>query len=100
MKLPTANKGHKNKWTVSKAINAVDPLDTFTTERIRQCRNSLQRMMTSSNGNISSVTGTLWGESTGSRWIPLTKANDAEFWCFLWLVSEQTVEQTIETPII
>ena len=42
----------------------------------------------------------LWGESTGHRWIPLTKASDAEFWCFLWPAPEQTVEQTIETPVI
>ena len=31
-------------------------------------------MMTSSNGNIFRVTGPLWGESTGHRWIPRTKA--------------------------
>ena len=35
-------------------------------------------MMTSSNGNTSRVTGPLWGESIGHRWIPLTKASDAE----------------------
>ena len=34
------------------------------------------------------------------RWIPLTKASDAEVWCFLWSAPEQTVEQTIETPVI
>ena len=28
------------------------------------------------------------------RWIPLTKANDAELWCFVWSVPEKTVEQT------
>ena len=39
-------------------------------------------MMTSSNGNIFRVTGLLCGEFTGLRWIPRTKANDAEFWCF------------------
>ena len=26
----------------------------------------------------------LCGELTGDRWIPLTKARDAEVWCFLW----------------
>ena len=31
--------------------------------------------MTSSNGNISRVTGPLCGEFTGHRWIPLTKAS-------------------------
>ena len=41
-------------------------------------------LMTSSNGNIFRVTGPLWGETTGHRWIPLTKASDAELWCFLW----------------
>ena len=49
-------------------------------------------MMTSSNGNFFRV--------TGHRWIPLTEASDAELWCFLWSVPEQTVEQTIETLVI
>ena len=35
-------------------------------------------MMTSSNGNIFRVTGHLSGEFTGRRWIPRTKASDAE----------------------
>ena len=34
--------------------------------------------MKSSNGNIFRVTGSLCGEFTGHRWIPLTKASDAE----------------------
>ena len=38
-------------------------------------------MMTSSNGNIIRVTDHLWGEFTGHRWIPRTKASDAEL-CF------------------
>ena len=41
-------------------------------------------MMTSSNGNVSRVTDSLCGEFTGHRWIPRTKASDAELWCFLW----------------
>ena len=45
-------------------------------------------MMTSSNGNIFRVTGHLCGEFTGPRWIPRTKASDAELWCFLWSASE------------
>ena len=40
-------------------------------------------MMTSSNGNIFRVTDRLCGEFTGHRWIPRTKASDAELWCFL-----------------
>ena len=45
-------------------------------------------MMKSSNGNIFRVTGHLCGEFTGLRWIPHTKASDAELWCFLWSVSK------------
>ena len=53
--------------------------------------------MTSSYGNIFPVTGPLWGEITDHRWIPLTKASDAELWCFLGSAPEQTVEQTIKS---
>ena len=49
-------------------------------------------MMTSSNGNIVRVTGHLCREFTGLRWIPRTKASDAELWCFLWSVREYTIE--------
>ena len=57
-------------------------------------------MMTSGNGFIFRITGPLWGEFTGHRWIPLTKASDAELWWFHWSVPEQTVKQTFETPVI
>ena len=51
--------------------------------------NKPQHMMTSSNGNIFRVTGHLCGEFTSSpRWIPRTKASDAELWCFLWSAYE------------
>ena len=39
-------------------------------------------------------------EFTGHRWIPPTKASDAERWSFLWSALEQTDVQTIETPVI
>ena len=42
-------------------------------------------MVTSSNGNIFRVTGLLCGEFTGHRWIPHTKASDAELWYFFYL---------------
>ena len=45
-------------------------------------------MMMSSNGDIFHVTGLLCGEFIGPRWIPLTKASDAELWYFLWSVAE------------
>ena len=41
-----------------------------------------QFMTTLSNRNICRVAGSLCGEFTGYRWIPLTKASDAELWCF------------------
>ena len=60
-------------------------------------------MMTSSNENIFHVTGPLCGEFTGHRWIPLTKASDAELWCFYDLclnkrLSKQSWGWWIETP--
>ena len=39
-------------------------------------------------------------EFTGHQWIPLTKASDAELWCFLWSPREQTVELITGTPSI
>ena len=48
--------------------------------------------------NIFRVTGHLCGEFTGHRWIPLTKASEAELWCFLWSAPEQAFEQILETP--
>ena len=53
--------------------------------------NNADTMVTSSNGNLfRRVTGPLCAEFTGHRWIPLTKASDAELWCFLWSAPEQT----------
>ena len=45
-------------------------------------------VMTSTNGNIFRVTGHLCEEFTGPRWIPHTKASDAELWCLLWSAPE------------
>ena len=59
--------------------------------------------MTSSNGNISSVTGHLCGEFTGKRWIPRTNASDAEL-CYLFdlplnkMLSKQSWDWWFETP--
>ena len=56
-------------------------------------------MMKSSIGNISRVTGLLCWEFTGHRWIPPTKASDAEFDVFFDL-PEPTDMQTVQTPVI
>ena len=45
--------------------------------------------MASSNGNLSYVTGPLYREFTGYRWIPLKKASDAELWCVIWSAPEK-----------
>ena len=37
---------------------------------------------------------------TSDGWIPLTKASDAELWCFIWSAPGQAVEQTIEMLLI
>ena len=52
-------------------------------------------METSSNENIFRITGPLWGESTGHRWISLRTACNVELWCFLWSPPEQMIERTI-----
>ena len=52
--------------------------------------------MTSSNGDIFRVTGLLCGEFPGPRWIPLTKASDAE----VWSAPEYTVVRTIVRLVI
>ena len=57
-------------------------------------------IMTSPNGNIFRVTAYLYREFDGRRWIPFTKASDAELWCFRLSRPEQTAEKTIETPVI
>ena len=43
------------------------------------------------------VTVPLCGEFTGHRWIPLTKASDAELWCFLWSAPEHTFDLLVPT---
>ena len=59
---------------------------TYTTTTTTTLSN--HHMMTSSNGNIFRVAGHLCGEFTCPRWIPHTKANDAELLCFLWSAPE------------
>ena len=60
-------------------------------------------IMTSPNRNTLRVVGLLCGEFPGHRWIPRTKASDAELWCFLWTAPEPTIKQQwirrwFETP--
>ena len=55
----------------------VEPLNAHKCQIIMLCT-VYTIMMTSSNGNIFRVTGHLCGEFTGPRWIPRTKASNAE----------------------
>ena len=57
-------------------------------------------MMTSWNVKIFRAVGPFGGEFTGNRWIPLTKATDAEHWYFISSAPDQTVEQTMWIPVI
>ena len=76
----------KLAWWISKAkINVLCALFRFVVVG--------HHMMTSSNGNIFRVTGHLCGEFTGLRWIPRTKASDAELWCFLWSVPDKRLSK-------
>ena len=55
-------------------------------------------MMTPSNGSIFRVTGPLWIHRSPVHWQrPMPWRG---FFCFLWTVPRQMVEQTIETPVI
>ena len=69
-------------------------------QRFNDTMAEIKIIMTSSNGNILRVTGPLCAAFTGHRWIPLTKVSDAELSCFIWSAPEQTVEETIEMPVI
>ena len=78
---------------LTNAISGFDPIQKVTEvsliieiqpKMIELMLSSSHIMMTSSNGNIFRVTGPLYGEFTGHRWISRTKASDAELWCFLW----------------
>ena len=60
------------------------------------CRCKLYIMITSSSGKISPFVRGIHQSPVGS----LHKASNAELWSFLWFASEQTVAQTIDTPVI
>ena len=81
-------------WPPRSVSTATFDINTVPSSPHRMCLASERKqkvrlfMMTSSNGNIFRVTGHLCGEFTCHRWIPRTKARDAELWCFLWSVPE------------
>ena len=74
----TSMPSNKMTWTTAKMCGSISMLPWLATTLI----DFTEIMMTSSNGNIFRVTGPLCGEFTSHWWIPLTKASDAELWCF------------------
>ena len=66
---------------VDRCVNfgTVGPVDCTKSsiEKSGWLRRHLACMMASSNGNIFRVASPLWWESTGHRWIPLTRASYA-----------------------
>ena len=77
-------------WTICSDLT--ERWGTRLTVPVMAVRKTFYHMMTSSDENIFRVTGSLWGEFTGPRWIPLTKDSDSELWCFPWSAHQQTVE--------
>ena len=73
---------HFSFWTCSAELNRPQQYPCPNTSHMSFS------MMTSSNENIFRVTGHLYGEFTGHRWIPHTKARDAKLWYFLWSAPE------------
>ena len=67
-------------------VNDMDPLSSSKTMQTNPCAYMFECsvMMTSPNEKIVRVTDLLCREFIGPRWIPLTKACDAEIWCFIW----------------
>ena len=82
------------------ALNISDLLPQFM---LIDCLHGIN-IMTPSNGSMFRVTGHLCGEFTGHRWIPRTKASDAELWYFFDLrlnkrLSKQSWVWWFETPV-
>ena len=65
-------------WQTSAKLLVGDPVRWCIYASL-DCNN----MMMSPNGKIFSGTGPVCGDFTGHRWIPCTKASDAELWSFL-----------------
>ena len=77
-----AHKKHQSSASAGLCEGNLPMTGEFPTQKASKAE--IVSMMTSSNGNIFRVTGPLCGEFTGHRWIPHTKASDAELWCFFF----------------
>ena len=70
-------------WNKKDPVSGINCCNLISTQTCLKLHVSSRSMMTSANGNIFRVTGHLCGEFPSHRWIPHTKASDAELWCFL-----------------
>ena len=74
----TSSHWKKVKWT----MDVLESVSCGSNDAVHLSTPIWWFMMKSSNGTILCITGHLCGEFTGPRWIPHTKASDAELWCF------------------
>ena len=91
--------GNKDDRNVSKQNIINDTTTPDPTDGSNSIATLMVFLMTSPDGNIFHVTGLLCVEFTGHRWIPRTKASDAELWYFLSFAPEPTVEPTMDTLV-
>ena len=83
-------------WTKMNEISQTTVLNEFSEEKSNfteiycygDYKPALVQIMWRHQTEAFSATGLLCREFTGHRWIPLTKASDAELWCFLWSATE------------
>ena len=74
-----------NNFWLNISLNYIFPCPREPINSMTSSKAIYWYMMTSSNANIFRVTGHLCGEFTGQRWIPRTKASDAELWYFSFI---------------
>ena len=104
LKMPSANVSHIVRviiwWLPVRSSMLL--LDCYTLQACWLSDSHRYIMMTSSNENIFRVTSHFWEESTGHRWIPLTKSSDTGLFFVLCLnkrLSKHSRRRCFETPL-
>ena len=82
-----------NLWQLDYLFNSLFWFTLYEISRVSKTGHHAERYLSGTHDDVIKwklfrVTGHLCGEFTGLRWIPRTKASDAELWCFLWSVSK------------
>ena len=94
------NKQSMCRWFDTPWLSRDVPLTTAGTLLMVATVEKKVNSMMSCNANAFRVTGPLWEESSGHRWIPLTKGQWCRTLMFLWCSSEQILEPTLGRPVI